>query len=190
MNNGIATTAPSSSRRGSAPPDRGYSAFATEWETQPTAGTMGGGREAPLFLVVGFDGSAPAQRALDSAARLLHGRDGALEIVYVAHVPAGAALSGDAMVEVENSFEDLEDHLAGEVRSRLGATEPRWHFQRRDGAVAHELAAVADELARRYGPEARIGVIVGGSAHRYHRFMGSVSMNLERADRFPVMVVP
>ena len=58
------------------------------------------------------------------------------------------------------------------------------------GAVAHELTAVADELRSQHGPEARIGVVVGGSAHKYHRFLGSVSMNLERVDRFPVLVVP
>jgi nucleotide-binding universal stress UspA family protein len=190
MNNEVAITGPSRSGHGSAPMDRRRSAFTMEWETQPPAGTVGSVREAPLFLVVGYDGTPPAQRALDSAARLLHDRDGALEIVYVAHVPVGAALSADAVVEVENGFDDLEGRLADEVRSRLGVAEPRWHFQRRNGEVADELAAVAGKLGSQQGPEARIGIVVGGSAHRDHRFLGSVSMNLERVDRFPVMVVP
>ena len=167
-----------------------YVTSATEWETQPTAGTAAGAGTAPLLLVVGFDGTVPAQRALDRAARLLNHRDGALEVVYVAHVPAGAALSADAMVEVENGLDDQEARLAGEVRSRLAASEPRWHFQRRDGAVADELIAVADELHRQRGAKARIAVVVGGSAHKSHRFVGSVSMNLERVERFPVLVVP
>jgi hypothetical protein len=122
--------------------------------------------------------------------RLLDGHDGALEVVYVAHAPAGATLSAEAMAEVRNGFDDLEARLAGEVRSQLAASEPRWHFQRRNGVVAQELTAVADELRRQYGPQARIAIVVGGSAHKYHRVLGSVSMNLERADRFPVVVVP
>ena len=182
-------TTESGSHPGLAEADR-YAEFATEWEIQRTLGTAGGSRTDPVFLVVGFDGTEPAQRALDSAARLLHDRDGALEVVYVAHVPAGAAMSPEAVAEVGNGFDDLAAHLAGEVRSRLGANEPRWHFQRRDGTVAHELTAVADELRRQHGPQSRVAVIVGGSAHKYHRVLGSVSMNLERVDRFPVMVVP
>jgi hypothetical protein len=113
-----------------------------------------------------------------------------MEVVYVAHAPTGAALSADAMVEIRSGFDDLERHLSDEVRNRLGTTEPRWHFQRRDGLVAHELSAVADELRRQHGRDARIVVIVGGSAHKYHRVFGSVSMSLERDDRFPVLVVP
>jgi nucleotide-binding universal stress UspA family protein len=165
--------------------DRRYSGFSTEWETERTAGTPDGSWD-PVFLVVGFDGTEPAQRALETAARLLRHRDGAIEVVYVAHAPAGAATSS----EVRNGFDDLAAHLASDVRSRLGAGEPRWHFQRRDGTVARELSAVADELRRQYGPHARVAVIVGGSAHKYHDLLGSVSMNLERLDRFPVMVVP
>lgn len=160
------------------------------WRSAQTAGTAAPPLSVPVFLIVGFDGTEPAQRALDSAASLLHGHDGALEVVYVAHVPAGATLSADATGELQNSFDDMEHHLADEVRARLGAIEPRWHFQRRDGAVAHELTGVADEVRRQHGPRARIAVVVGGSAHRYHRVLGSVSMNLERVDRYPVVVVP
>jgi nucleotide-binding universal stress UspA family protein len=172
-------------RRDLAGANRRYSAFSTKWETEQTAGTPSGARD-PLFLVVGFDGTEPAQRALETAVRLLHDRDGTLEVVYVAHVPSGAAMSAELRI----SFDDLAVHLATDVRHRLGAHEPRWHFQRRDGTVSRELSAVADELRRRYGPEARVAIIVGGSAHKGHHVLGSVSANLERLDRFPIMVIP
>src|SRR5689334_1233134 len=71
-------------------------AFATEWAMEPmeqTAGTARNSPGDPVVVVVGFDGSKPAQRALDAAAGLLRGREGQLEVVYVAHVPATAALS-------------------------------------------------------------------------------------------------
>jgi nucleotide-binding universal stress UspA family protein len=165
-------------------------AFATEWEVEQTPGTASGRPSAPLIAVVGFDGSEPAKRALESAARLLHDRDGHLEVVYVAHVPATAAMTPMAMGEIESAFDDLELLLGHEVRNRLASTEPRWHFRRRDGAVAHELIAVGDELRRQNGPQATIVLIVGGSSHKHHRLLGSVSSNLERVDRFPVVVVP
>lgn len=157
---------------------------------EPTAGESRGRPSGPLFVIVGFDGTEPAERALDSATQLLRNRDGAMEVVYVAHTPTGATLSAEAMVEIRTGFDDLERRLSNEVRARLGSTEPRWHFQRRDGMVAHELTAVADELRRLHGREARIVMIVGGSAHKFHRVFGSVSMSLERDDRFPVVVVP
>jgi nucleotide-binding universal stress UspA family protein len=165
-------------------------AFASEWEGQQTAGTASAPLSAPLLAVVGFDGSEPAKRALDSAARLLHDREGHLEVVYVAHVPPAAAMTSMAMAEIARAFADLERLLGHEVSNPLTSNEPRWHFQRRDGAVAHELIAVGDELRQQYGPLATIVLLVGGSSHKHHRPLGSVSANLERVDRFPVMVVP
>ena len=43
-------------------------AFATEWTMEQTAGTASSSAGAPVVVVVGFDGSEPAQRALDAAA--------------------------------------------------------------------------------------------------------------------------
>ncbi len=39
-----------------------------------------------LYLVVGYDGSPRASRALDAAVALLHGHTGRIEVVYVAHL--------------------------------------------------------------------------------------------------------
>ncbi len=54
-----------------------------------------------LHLVVGYDGSPPASRALDAAVRLLQDRTGRIDVVYVAHLSSLAALSADAIAEVE-----------------------------------------------------------------------------------------
>src|ERR1700736_2452191 len=117
-----------------------------------TAGTLTASSDAPVYAVVGFDGSASALRALDAAARLLHDRPGGMEIVYVAHVSAitaAADFSAESLVGVRQSFDDATRELSAEVRAHLqgshlrGAAQ-RWHFQRRDGAIADELIAVAD----------------------------------------------
>ena len=126
---------------------------------EQTAGTRIGSTDGPVYAVVGFDGSASSQRALDTAARLLNDRPGGMEIVYVAHVPAVAAAQ-------------------------------RWHFQRRDGAIADNLIAVADDLRYRHGPDAEVFLVVGRSEHGYHHVLGSVPAALERHVHYPVLVIP
>src|ERR1700737_929532 len=71
-------------------------AFVTEWVLEQTSGTADRPPDAPVVLVVGFDGSEPARRALDAAAEMLRGREGVLEVVYVAQDPAGSASSTPA----------------------------------------------------------------------------------------------
>ena len=46
-----------------------------------------------LRLVVGYDGSPPASRALAGAVNLLQGRSGRIYVVYVAHMASMAELS-------------------------------------------------------------------------------------------------
>ena len=64
-----------------------------------------------LRLVVGYDGSPPASRALDAAVRLLQGRTGRIDVVYVAHLSSMAALSPGAVAELETGFDDVEHEL-------------------------------------------------------------------------------
>lgn len=159
-------------------------------DLEQTAGTIGESPAAPVYAVVGFDGTAPAIRALDGAARLLHGRAGGLEIVFVAHVTALEALAASAVAEALSSFDDASRQLGAEVREQLSSTEQRWHFQRRDGIIADELIAAARDLRREHGPDAAVVIVVGRSEHRYHRVAGSVTQALEWHNDFPVIVVP
>lgn len=162
-----------------------------------TAGTLGGLPDAPVYAVVGFDGSPPARRALDVAARLLHDRPGGMEVVYVAHLPVAAAADPDgrALAELRQSLDDSTRELSTEARARLHATPlsgaaQHWHFQRRDGAVADQLSAVADELRLQRGPDATVVIVVGRSAHGYHHVFGSVPHALERQDHYPLIIIP
>jgi nucleotide-binding universal stress UspA family protein len=164
---------------------------------EQTAGTIGP-PDKQVYAVVGFDGSASAQRALDAAARLLNDRPGGMQIVFVAHLPALSAagdVAGLAAAEVLQGFDDAARELSGMVRAHLQATHlraaaQRWHFQRRDGAIADQLIAVADDLRRQHGPDASVVIVVGRSEHGYHHVLGSVPQALERHVHYPVIVIP
>jgi nucleotide-binding universal stress UspA family protein len=174
------------SQPANAEPATPFAPFATDWSTESPFGSLTG----PLVLVVGLDTSAPATRALDSAIRLAKANDGRLEIVYVAHLPGSAGLAPQAIAELESGFDEIAQQLLDAVDSRLRDTNLTWHFQRRSGNVAHELLAAGEELRHEFGADATIGFVVGGSAHRYHRAIGSVASSLGRVDRYPFMVVP
>jgi nucleotide-binding universal stress UspA family protein len=166
--------------------------------SEQTAGTVIGPQDSLAYAVVGFDGSAASLRALDAAARLLNDRPGGMEIVYVPHLPALVAdgdLGGRASAEVLHSFDDATRELSDQVyahlrHSRLRGAARHWHFQRRDGAIADQLIAAADDLRRQHGPRARVAIVVGRSEHGYHHVLGSVPQALERRVHYPVIVIP
>jgi nucleotide-binding universal stress UspA family protein len=145
--------------------------------------------ETDLRLVVGYDGSAPATRALDGAVRLLRGRTGSIEVVYVAHVPSIAALSAGAVGEIEIGFDEVEQELRGFVAEQLRGREDRWGFERRQGSIAEELLAAAKH-ASTDSPDATVVIVVGSSSEATHRIVGSVAVSLARHSPVPLVVVP
>jgi nucleotide-binding universal stress UspA family protein len=142
-----------------------------------------------LYLVVGYDGSPPATRALDAAVRLLSGRSGTIEVVYVAHLPSIDALSPGAVAEMEADFDDIAQELHTAASEQLRDSEERWQFQRREGLIPDELIAVATGIR-----DAHLGdtvvIVVGSSSHAMHRVVGSVAVSLARRSAVPLVVVP
>ena len=162
-----------------------------------TAGTLTGPSDRLVYAIVGFDGSASSLRALDAAAWLLNDRPGGMEIVYVAHLPAMAAadLTSEASDDVLHIFDDNTRDLSEKVRAHLQASHlrgaaHRWHFQRRNGAIADSLIAAADEKRIERGPDAAVILIVGRSEHGYRHDLGSVPSALERHVHYPVIIIP
>jgi nucleotide-binding universal stress UspA family protein len=142
-----------------------------------------------LRLVVGYDGSPPASRALDAAVNLLQGRTGQIEVVYVAHMPSMAALSPGAVTELETDFDDIEQELRTMAAEQVRDREQRWDFHRRQGLIAEELIAAGKDLGAAH-PHATVVIVVGSSSLVAHRVVGSVAVSLARHSPVPLVVVP
>ena len=74
-----------------------------------------------LHLVVGYDGSPPARRALDAAVVLLHGRAGRIDVVYVALL-SGVAVEPPAPIapaDMELGLDDIERELHAQAAEQL-----------------------------------------------------------------------
>ena len=142
-----------------------------------------------LYLVVGYDGSPPAIRALDAAVGLLQGRAGRIDVVYVAHLPSMDMLSPGAVAEMESSFDEIERDLRTAAAEQLRGLEESWGFERRQGMIADQLIAAAKD-ARDDHPGDRVIIVAGSSSHATHRLVGSVAVSLARHSPVPLVIVP
>jgi nucleotide-binding universal stress UspA family protein len=143
-----------------------------------------------VHLVVGFDGSPPAIRTLDTAARLLTARPpGRITVVWVAHLGTAVELSADATAIVESDFDEVAADMRREAAKRLDPSGVTWDFRWRQGLIAHELIAAATSI-RDAEPDDVVVVLVGSSSSAMHRVVGSVAVNLAYHSPVPVTIVP
>ena len=143
-----------------------------------------------LDLIVGFDGSPPALRALDTAARLLAVRPpGRITVVWVAHLGGEVSLSADAVAIVENDFDQVASELRTAAAERLAGSGLPWDFRWRQGPIARELTAAAQEI-QAARPDDVVVILVGSSSSAMHRMVGSVAVQLAHHAPMPVTIVP
>jgi nucleotide-binding universal stress UspA family protein len=161
-----------------------------QWE--PRADAAHGAPYAGLpHVVAGYDGSAPASRALDAVVRLLKGPDrlhrrrvGGSPVKYRSST---VRLSADAIVEMEAAFDELEPDLRAQAAGQLRGRGADWEFERRQGVVVEELIAVAAGIG-----DARqsVVIVIGSSSHAADRVVGSVAVSLARHAPVPLLFVP
>ena len=142
-----------------------------------------------MHIVVGYDGSPPAIRALDAAVRLLQGRTGRIEVVWVAHLSSTVMMSAGAIAEMEASFGELEPELRAQAAGQLSDSGLDWGFEWRQGLIAEELIAVATGI-RDARPGHIVVIVVGSSSHVTHRVVGSATVSLARHSPVPLVIVP
>src|SRR6202021_3450556 len=142
-----------------------------------------------LYRVVGYDGSPPSGRALDAAIRLLQGRNGSIDVVYVAHLSTVDMMSASAIAEMEVSFDEIERDLRAAASKQLAGREERWRFERGQGAITDQLLAAATNLRNEH-PDDYVVIVVGSSSQAAPRLVGSVAVSLARRSPEPVIIVP
>jgi nucleotide-binding universal stress UspA family protein len=142
-----------------------------------------------IRLVVGYDGTPPATRALDAAVRLLQGRTGRIDVVYVAHLTTLEMMSAGAIAEMEKDFDEVERDLRVQAAEQLRDRGAAWEFERRQGAIVEQLIAAAAALHDTY-PDDTVAIMVGSSSSAAHRMVGSIAVGLARHSPVPLMIVP
>ena len=130
-------------------------------------------------IVVGYDGSEPARRALDRTAEIA--QSATVAVVCVARPLASDVRSADVL---DPSDEQEQRRLLREARDRLAA----------DGIAAATVAPLGDpaDALIEAGKEAAADVLVVGSSgrNRLARFvLGSVSADVVERAPFDVLVV-
>jgi len=85
--------------------------------------SIGNSETNHLVLVVGYDGTEPAERALKSATEILQGAPGRMEVVFVAHVPSSVAFSAQATASVQQGMDKEEEELGQRVDQVLGQVD-------------------------------------------------------------------
>jgi hypothetical protein len=153
----------------------------------PPAVPAGAG-PAPVTLVVGFDNSEPARRALIWGADLLRARSGALHVVYADHVLVGSDLSGFAHSEMEEARDEKAAGVAEAAAEIAAAAGVPYTYERRPGSPADAiLAAASGQDAAE--PASTPIIVTGRSHHAVHHIIGSVPVELLRQSPYPVITI-
>jgi nucleotide-binding universal stress UspA family protein len=143
-----------------------------------------------LHLVVGFDDSPPAARALQTATRLLSVRPpGRITVLWVAHLGSAVELSADAVAIMESDFDQVAAELRAMASKQMDGSGVPWDFQWRQGQIARELIAAAESV-QAARPDDIVVILVGSSSSAMHRVVGSVAVNLAHHSPVPVTIVP
>jgi nucleotide-binding universal stress UspA family protein len=143
----------------------------------------------PITLVVGFDDSEPARRALIWGADLLRTRPGALHVVYADHVLIDSDLSGFGRPEMDESRDEKAASVAEAAKEITTAAGTPSTFERRQESPADAILHAADTYAAA-DPASTPIIVAGRSHHVPHQVIGSVPVRLLHESPYPVLTIP
>jgi nucleotide-binding universal stress UspA family protein len=146
------------------------------------------GPAQPISLVVGFDDSEPARRALRWSADLLRARPGTLHVVYADHVVIDSDLSGFAHAEMEDTRDQKAAAVAEAAAQIAAAAGAPYTFERRRDSPADAILSAASAQGAAEPASAPI-IVAGRSHHAAHQIIGSVPVRLLHQSPYPVLTI-
>lgn len=141
-----------------------------------------------VALVVGFDDSKPAQRALSWAARFLAAHQGSLHVVYADRAIVTSDLSGFGHADMEADRDTEAAEVEQVAKAILAGSGVPFTFERRQGVPAEAILAGTSAVAAASGLDPVI--VVGRSWHALHHVLGSVPVHLLHHSAYPVLTIP
>ncbi|HEX8005567.1 MAG TPA: universal stress protein [Trebonia sp.] len=154
----------------------------------PVPGTPGPGAAQPITLVVGFDNSQPARRALIWGADLIRARPGTLHVVYADQVRIDSDLPGFAHTEMEDARNEKAAGVAGAVAEIAAAAGVPYTFERRQESPADAILSAAS-IRDAAEPASTPVIVTGRSHHAAHHIIGSVAVQLLHQSPYPVLTI-
>ena len=148
----------------------------------------GSGPVPSVSLVVGFDDSEPAQRALTWAADLLRSRPGTLHVVYADHELVDSDLSGFGRSGMDADRDEKAARVAEAAKEIAAAAGAPYTFERRQEAPADALLEAVGVYADA-DPASMPILVTGRSHHVPHRVIGSVPVRLLHESPYPVLTI-
>jgi len=154
----------------------------------PVPGAPDSDAAQPVTLVVGFDNSEPARRALMWGADLLRSRPGTLHVVYSDHVLIDSDLSGFARAEMKDARDEKAAGVAEAAAEIAAAAGVPYTFERRQGSPADAILSAAS-IQDAAEPASTPVIVTGRSHHAAHRVIGSVPVELLHQSPYPVLTI-
>jgi nucleotide-binding universal stress UspA family protein len=154
----------------------------------PAAGTGDSRAPEPVTLIVGFDESEPAKRALTWAADLLRTRPGTLHVVYADHALIDSDLTGFGRAEMDADRDQKAAAVAEAAKAIADAAGAPYTFERRQESPADAILDAAGTYAAA-DPASTLVIVTGRSHHVPHRVIGSVPVRLLHESPYPVLTV-
>lgn len=141
-----------------------------------------------VTLVVGFDDSEPARRALIWGANLIRIRPGTLHIVYSDHVLIDSDLSGFARAEMDEARDEKAASVAEAAKEIAAAAGVPYTFERRQESPADAILHAASVHAAAERASTPV-IVTGRSHHAAHHVIGSVPVRLLHQSPYPVLTI-
>jgi nucleotide-binding universal stress UspA family protein len=141
-----------------------------------------------VTLVVGFDDSQPARRALSWSADLVRARPGTLHVIYADHVLIDSDLSGFGRAEIDETRDEKAARVAAAAAEIAAAAGVPHAFERRQQPPADAILHAA-RIGAAGEPASTPIIVTGRSHHAVHDIIGSVPVRLLHESPYPVLTI-